>query len=396
MMIRIYNQPNRAQQWLRQFQAKPPLFACVLGFTETGLIPGISAAGATPADRQFTALADAEFLYHGPQLQAKYPLPPLQAGASPVLITRAVVTAQQIPVYLFDAGLAHSSPVPVISLGGTPARCLSQANALDLATVKHLFQQGLCWGEKLAAQNPDGYVILSECVVGGTTTALAILAGLGIDAIGKVNSSHPTCNHQQKWNIVQQGLKRFAAQQGKCTEANASLGQAIPKLAGSPFELVAAVGDPMQIVVAGMAIAASRVCGVLLAGGTQMLAVYALAEAIVSEATVTEASVTGQLPWRPEQILVGTTRWVAEDLTGDTVGLAELIGVPLLATQLSFANSRFAALRAYEQGYVKEGVGAGGIAIAAHLYQGWNQTQLLDKIESLAAQSEKFRQNKIS
>ncbi len=137
----------------------------------------------------------------------------------------------------------------------------------------------------------------------------------------------------------------------------------------------------MQIVAAGMAIAASCRCGVLLAGGTQMLAVYALAEALALTASLMNQY---SLIWQPEQVVVGTTRWVAEDSTGDTVGLARKIGtVPLLATGLSFATSCYPQLQAYEQGYVKEGVGAGGCAIAAHLYQGWSQIQLLQTIESL-------------
>ena len=53
------------------------------------------------------------------------------------------------------------------------------------------------------------YLILGECVVGGTTTALAILTGLGIEAVGKVNSSHPVCNHEQKWAVVQAGLEKI-------------------------------------------------------------------------------------------------------------------------------------------------------------------------------------------
>jgi NaMN:DMB phosphoribosyltransferase len=90
------------------------------------------------------------------------------------------------------------------------------------------------------------------------------------------------------------------------------------------------------------------------------------------------------LIWQPAQVVVGTTRWVAEDPTGDTVGLAQDIGsVPLLATGLSFATSRYPQLQAYEQGYVKEGVGAGGCAIATHLYKDWNQVQLLQSIEAL-------------
>ncbi|NEP84000.1 MAG: TIGR00303 family protein, partial [Okeania sp. SIO3B3] len=109
--------------------------------------------------------------------------------------------------------------------------------------------------------------------------------------------------------------------------------------------------------------------------GTQMLAVYALMQALAAKYS---------LSWLPENIVVGTTRWVAEDPTGDTVGLARDIGVvPLMATQLSFAESFYPQLRAYEEGYVKEGVGCGGCAIAAHLYQDWSQFQLLRTVESL-------------
>ena len=366
-MIRVYTQLKQGRKWLDNYYGCQPVFACILGFTQTCLIPGISAAGATPEDRKYTAVADAEFLYNGPQKTPQYPLPPLQAGASPVLISRAVLEALQCPLYLFNAGLFVNPSVPIFDLGGSPASCLMSGAAMNLNTVKHLFNQGLIWGEKLATEAKNSYVILSECVVGGTTTALAVLLGLGVAAIDKVNSSHPNCNHAQKLAIATTGLEAARQIIGKTDQ-----------LGFDPLELVASVGDPMQIVVAGMAIAASRTVGVLLAGGTQMLAVYALLKAIATQLNI---------PWSPENIGVGTTRWVAEDPTGDTVGLAEAVGtVPLLATQLSFATSRYPQLRAYEQGFVKEGVGAGGAAIASYLALGWNNEQLLNAIESLAAQ----------
>jgi uncharacterized protein (TIGR00303 family) len=351
-MITTYTQRKKAKAWLKNYRGKRPVFACVLGFTETGLIPNISAAGATPEDRKYTAIADAEFLATGSNIN--FPLPPLVAGASPVLISRAVVAAQELPLFIFDAGLAIAPTIQAIPLSGLPAKCLSTGKALPIETVLQLFVQGLVWGEKLAQSG--AYVILSECVVGGTTTALAVLTALGLAAKDRVNSSHSTCNHAQKWEIVQAGLQHL-------------------EQPATPFEIVAAVGDPMQIAVAGMAIAASRHVGVLLAGGTQMLAVYALARAI---------AVHQNLTWNPHAIIVGTTRWVAEDPTGKTVDLALAVqDVPLLATQLSFAKSKFAQLRAYEQGFVKEGVGAGGAAIAAHLYQNWTQEKLLSAIEKL-------------
>jgi uncharacterized protein (TIGR00303 family) len=355
-MIQIHTQPLQAQQWLERYRGKLPVFACVLGFTDTCLIPGISAAGKTPEDRQYTAIADAEFLAHGVRSQPHHPLPPLIAGASPVYITRAVVAALDFPLYIFNAGLPKSPIISHIDLGGMPAACLTTGAALPLTIVTHLYQQGLIWGEKLAARAGDGYVILGECVVGGTTTALSLLSGLGIDAIDKVNSSHPICNHQQKWEIVQQGLSKL-------------------NLPLSPLELVAAIGDPMQIVVASMAIAASRTSGVLLAGGTQMLAVAALINAI---------GVNLSLSINTAWIVVGTTAWVAEDRSGDTVALAELIPhIPLISTNLSFADSQYPQLQVYEQGFVKEGVGAGGAAIAASLYRNWGQVELLHSIEQL-------------
>ena len=374
-LIKIYTQITQGKQWLEQYRGKLPVFACILGFTETGLIPGISAAGSKPDARRYTAIADAEFLFNGSQVKPQYPLPPLDAGASPVLISRAVVEALDIPLYIFNAGLPQPPSVPNIDLGGIPAACLTSGNALPLEIVKHLLVQGLNWGEKLAEKTPDGYVILGECVVGGTTTALSILTGSAIAAVGKVNSSHPNCNHQQKWALVQAGLQRSRlvnVDDFLKLETN-SLTNPLQSI--DPLKLVAAVGDPMQVVVAGMAIAASRSSGVLLAGGTQMLAVYALIKKIAE---------CYCLEWQPEQIVVGTTRWVAEDPTGDTVGLASAVGeVPLIATKLSFAASRYHQLRVYEQGYVKEGVGAGASAIAANLYRNWNQTQLLQAIESL-------------
>jgi uncharacterized protein (TIGR00303 family) len=366
-MIRSYTQVTQATQWLARHRHTSPLLACVLGFTETALVPGISAAGATPADRQFTALADAEFLYQGVSRSPTYPLPPLSAGASPTLLTRAMVEAFDWPVQLFNAGLSRSLSVPAIDLGGTPAHCVSSGEALSLEVVTHLFREGLAWGERLAHQAGKGYLILSECVVAGTTTALALLTGLGVDAVGKVNSSYPQCNHGQKQRLVQQGLGRAGL---PLPEPLTSRQQVL--------QLLAAIGDPMQPAVAGMALSASRHCGVLLAGGTQMLAVYAWARAV--------AGADPPLPWRPEQVVVGTTRWVAEDPSGDTVGLAQQIGdVPLLATALNLGDSRFAQLRAYEQGYVKEGVGAGGCAIAASLWADWGQVELLEAIEALLA-----------
>jgi NaMN:DMB phosphoribosyltransferase len=56
-MIQAYTQIAQAQRWLQRYRHKRPLYACILGFTETALIPGISAAGAIPESRRYTAIA---------------------------------------------------------------------------------------------------------------------------------------------------------------------------------------------------------------------------------------------------------------------------------------------------------------------------------------------------
>lgn len=366
MMIRPYTQQSQGWWWLRHYWGHRPRLACILGFTETGLIPGISAAGATPEARRTTAIADAEFLYRGPTAAPDHGLPPLVEGVSPAFIARAIIAAQHIPLQVFNAGLPESPPIPHIDLQGSPAACLSSGQAMSRDQVTTLFQKGLGWGHRLGNEADASYTILGECVVGGTTTALALLLGLGFPAEGKVGSSHIACNHQQKQAVVAQGIDRWHQQH--------------PALASvpDPLNLVAAIGDPMQVVVAGMLLAASCHSGVLLAGGTQMLAVYALAR---------EIAAYHSLPWQPEQIIVGTTRWVAEDPSCDTVGLAKLIGdIPLIATQLTFATSRYESLRQYEVGYVKEGVAAGGCAIAASLYQNWQNAEILSAVEQLLEQ----------
>lgn len=351
---RAYTQIPQAQAWVRSVQDRSPRFLCAFGFTETCLIPGISAAGATPEVRRYTALADAEVL-----LQGSSPRLPTSPGGypSPVLITAAILKHHPWPKQLFDCGLPESLPgVIPVHQGGDPmlvARCLSTGEALSRSEVTHLFSQGMLWGEQ---GDPGEYWVIGECVAGGTTTALAVLLGLGWDAGHRVNSSHPICNHDQKLALVRQGLSQ------------------LPDHAEG-LQIAAAVGDPMQPFVAGLLLAASRSRPVLLAGGTQMLAVYGLATRIAADL---------EIEWDPEQVVVGTTRWVAEDPTGDTVGLAQILGgVPLLATGLSFGESRHPQLQAYERGYVKEGVGAGGLAIAVALAGGWDQQQMVAHIDAL-------------
>jgi uncharacterized protein (TIGR00303 family) len=237
--------------------------------------------------------------------------------------------------------------LPALESAG-PARCLSTGRALDPARVKALLQRGRAGGERW---NPAEPLLLAECVPGGTTTALAVLQGLGVEAAGLVSGSLRQPAHGLKAALVRRGL------------AAAAVGGLVAGVGAepSPTAVLAAVGDPMQALAAGLvAAAAARGTPVLLAGGSQMAAVLALALAL-AEPEGRQALVS--------QVGLATTAWVAEEPGSDLALLLERIGAQwqvqprLEVAALRFHGCSSAALRDYERGYVKEGVGAGGLAL---------------------------------
>jgi NaMN:DMB phosphoribosyltransferase len=139
------------------------------------------------------------------------------------------------------------------------------------------------------------------------------------------------------------------------------------------LEVAAAVGDPMQPLVAGLTMAALPHVPVLLAGGSQMAAVLALIVAIARE--------RGQPP-DLDRLGIATTSWVATDPTADLAGLVSTIAdAPVFASGLDFSGSRCPPLRRYEQFMVKEGVGAGAAAVLAALQTDADAHQILAAVE---------------
>jgi len=361
--ILLVHAPARGRRLLATLAARRPLFVCTMAHTATAEIDGLSAAGATPELRRLTAAADAEALHYGrPLCMDGVPSNP-EGAPGPVIITIAALQLAGIPIELIDAGLRVKP--------AAPARVLSDGWGDSILTgraVPHaaeLLEAGRALGAELADR--ADYLLLAESVPAGTTTALAVLCGLGLDAWGKVSSSMPGNAHQLKNRIARQALE--AAGLGRLPRTGPSRGRS-----PDPLAVVAAVGDPMQPVVAGLTLGALPRAPVLLAGGSQMVAVVALAAALAEREGC---------PLDFDRLAIATTRWVATDPTADLAGLAGQVGdVPILASDLSFAASRHAPLRRYEEYLVKEGVGAGGAAIAAALL-GVAPERLLAQIESV-------------
>jgi len=326
-----------------------PDLLLLLAATATAEVEGISAAGASAASRRFTAIADAELLLNGPDHRPRWALPPLPAGVSPALISW--VAAHHLDLSPEVAAIGLSQPPPFAhlrfepcSLG--PAACLSTGRAMDPARVSRLWSMGHGLGRSL--RRP---LLLAECVPGGTSTALAVLCGLGLPVAELVSGSALQPPMELKRRLVESGLAR------------ASLGPS-----PEPQALLAAVGDPFQAVAAGLLLGTLESSQpLLLGGGSQMLAVVALALAALP---------ASDRPALADSVVLGTTAWLAGESLGGVPALTRLIerlqtamGVELLALSsgLRFHASRHPALEDYERGHVKEGVGAGALALLAQL-----------------------------
>ena len=362
--IWLVHAAERGAQLIERLAGRRPLFVCTVAHTETAEIDGLSAAGATAALRRLTAAADAEALCHGrPLCMSGVPSNPLGAPG-PVIISIAALRLAGIPVEIVDGGLRVKPNAPRRVLTERWGQSVVSGRAVPHAG--ELLRAGRRLGEELAQR--AAYLVLAESVPAGTTTALAVLCGLGLDARGKVSSSMPDNAHALKNAVVDRALHAAGLDQALAPGA-ASAGWL------DPLRVVAAVGDPMQPIVAGLTLGALPTVPVLLAGGSQMAAVLALTAAIAERE---------QHELDPDRVAIATTSWVARDPTADLAGLVAQIGeFPILASALDFGASRRAPLRRYEDLLVKEGVGAGAAAVAAALVGELDQDRLLAEVEAV-------------
>ena len=340
-------------------------FFLILAGSQTSEIEGISSAGSTPASRRYTAIADAELLLRGPISLKRWPLPPLPAGVSPALISYVASSFLKIKPTIISAGLLQSPSFRHVSIESSeigPARCLSSGEAMDISRVELLLDGGFKIGKKLKQS-----LLITECVPGGTTTAFAVLSGLGIDVNGLISGSHRNPPSELKTKIVKEGLKA-----AKLTKAPSSIA------------LMAAVGDPFQPIAVGLLMGAIESGqDVLLGGGCQMLAVLALALNEVQPESRSEFV---------ERILIGTTSWLVDESLSSSkkrnsfihlmnhVAKHFKVNILGLASGYRFKDSNQKVLRDYELGYVKEGVGAGALSLLAQI-NGLTQEQMIKKCD---------------
>lgn len=356
-------------------------FILALAGSEVSDVEGVSAAGSTPELRRQTPAIDADILLSHLTNEQKLPVSP-NGIASPVVLTRAALSLIPHMTTIVDCGSFSSPQIGHIKAGAETGKSITSGAALSLDLVNRLYEAGGKLADVLAKnetervnqKEQEAPVVLAECVPGGTTTAQAILMALGIEAENLLSSSVPTCNHEQKIAMAKAGI-RAAAQR-----LNIEIDSITSYFKANPLAAIAAVGDPMQAFAVGFVSHRNSHAGnnntsnnniTILGGGSQMLAVYALANQLASNQA-------HQL----NNIMVATTKWVAQDKFAQTAKLARLVDAPFVASHFALTESGHAGLRAYEEGHVKEGVGAGATILLANLLARIDEPTILQTIDS--------------
>ncbi len=307
------------------FRPCRPMMALVLGNTMLSTVPGISGAGPTPEKTLLTPVLDAELVTTG-AITSVPARPNTPTGCpTPATITRSMMELTGLAPVLINAGLAHTPTVPCLDVYGSPGGDPRKEDAVPHAAL--LFERGETVG-RLLSQYSD-FLMLGECVPGGTTTALCVLRALGYDAsVSSAFAENPV------------GLKNAV-----CREVLARIDETGAR---GPLEILRAAGDPMMPVAAG--IASAYTGDILFAGGTQMLAVAATLKALGR-----------RVPH------LATTIYVRDDPTAGFVRSVADVGTTAYFVDPNFAGIGHVGLARYCIGEVKEGMGAGGALTLAYL-----------------------------
>ena len=339
---------------LKKLKGKDPLFICVIATTETSKIPGITGAGASPELMEYTPAGDVELIIRGELLCCDIPPQTIVDGVSaptPAMITKAALELTDIPYMIVNAGSKIKPDVPYILINEIPGGNIATGKAVE--NPKKIFEDAMLIAKELS--KTKDYLIIGESIPAGTTTALGVLTALGYDANFKVSGSTPENPHDLKKRTVLEGIKNSKIVIGKT----------------DPFKAVEAVGDPMIPAVAGIAIGSS--VPIILAGGTQMAAVCSFIKAVKPDFDFS-------------QLILATTSFVAKDKSADLSNIISQISdkIAIMAVDPEFEKSSNEGLKNYLKGFVKEGVGAGGVMLTALLLD-YSIDEIREKIEEICS-----------
>jgi len=302
--------------------------------TATANITGITQAG-IPGLIHLTPVLDAEFLATGEVRSLPNVAETPKGVPTPALITRGVhLLSPYLHIELLDLGLEvqpKGDDLTIHHFDIKPSQSITNGANID---AKALFDKGVAFGKSYECL--DDYLILGESVPSGTTTATATALALGYDVKALFSSSFKDVPNNIREETI---AKALAHVEGKT----------------DLFDILGSVADNMLIFNAGFILGVNARFPIVLAGGTQMACVLLVANSIIQT--------KGQAQDLPLQnIALCTTKWVAQDENSDIKALLEMLDFPINAyyTDFDFSLSEHPALKLYDEGEAKEGVGAGG------------------------------------
>jgi uncharacterized protein (TIGR00303 family) len=340
--------------FIESLRGKTATFLLGMSNTATANIVGITQAG-IPGLIHLTPTLDAEFINVGEVRSLENVAETPKGVPTPALITRAVHTINAFRnIELLDLGLRVKPKLDFTKtheFAITPSKSINTGADID---AFELFQKGVKFGQEY---EPDSdYLILSESVPSGTTTAKATALALGYEVEEKFSSSFKNVPEDVRESTVEKALKNI-------TDGD------------DLFEKLGKVSDNMLIFNAGFILGANqKELNVILAGGTQMACVLLIINSVLKEMDGVIDS---------KKIALCTTKWVAEDQNSDIKGLLDILDFEINSyyADFDFALSQHPALKLYDEGEAKEGVGAGAALVYAYL-NGTDKKRITKKVES--------------
>jgi uncharacterized protein (TIGR00303 family) len=339
--------------FIESLRGKRATLMLALSNTKTANIRGITQAG-IPGMIHLTPTLDSEFVCTGEVRSLDNIAETPKGVPTPALITRGVhLLNPYSDIELLNLGLEVT---PRINYFKRHDFDIKPSNAINVSAdinAMELFQKGLEFGQTYKCKND--YIILGESVPSGTSTATATALGLGYDVKDKFSSSFKDVPNSIRNVTIEKALENINEDD-------------------DIFGILSKVSDNMIIFNAGFILGLNNSIPIVLAGGTQMACVLLVVNKILEQ-------MDGKLD--TSNLSLCTTKWVYEDENSDIKALLELCDFPINAyySDFDFSLSEHPALKLYDEGEAKEGVGAGGALMYGFL-NGLNKEQITKQVEA--------------
>jgi len=339
--------------FIESLRGKRATFMLALSNTKTADIKGITQAG-IPGMIHLTPTLDSEFLCTG-EVRSLGNIAETPKGVpTPALMTRGVHLLMPYGrVELLDLGLEVKPKIDYFKLHDfniTPSESIVNGANID---AEELFQKGVAFGQGYICE--DEYIILGESVPSGTSTARATAMGMGYEVENYFASSFKEVPNEVRQKVLDEALSNLQEDDDL-------------------FTVLGKVGDNMLIFNAGFIMGLNNKIPLILAGGTQMASVLLIVNKILQ---------LTQKELESSNLALCTTKWVVEDAHSDIKALLTLLDFPVNVyySDFDFSLSEHPALKFYDEGEAKEGVGAGGALVYGAL-NGLSKEAITKQVES--------------